>query len=32
MEGFGEFKWASGDFYVGEYKEDQKDGFGEFYW
>lgn len=32
MEGFGEFKWPTGDFYVGHYKNDLKDGFGEFYW
>lgn len=22
MDGFGEFRWISGDFYVGEYKDD----------
>lgn len=32
MNGFGEFKWPCGDFYVGHYSKDLKEGFGEFYW
>lgn len=32
MNGYGEFKWKDGKTYVGEYKNDKKDGFGIYYW
>lgn len=28
MHGKGEFHWANGNIYIGEYKEDKKDGYG----
>ena len=30
--GFGEFRWASGGYYKGNYKFDIKQGYGEMYW
>lgn len=32
MHGKGDFKWANGRHYVGEYVEDKKEGYGEFTW
>ena len=32
MHGYGEFKWADGRVYKGDYKEDLKDGWGVFEW
>ena len=26
------FQWASGNIYKGEYREDERDGYGEMYW
>eukprot|EP00826_Nyctotherus_ovalis_P001288 TRINITY_DN10190_c0_g1_i5.p1 TRINITY_DN10190_c0_g1~~TRINITY_DN10190_c0_g1_i5.p1 ORF type:complete len:254 (-),score=40.61 TRINITY_DN10190_c0_g1_i5:16-777(-) len=31
-EGFGIFKWASGNIYRGQYKEDEREGIGEMRW
>lgn len=31
-QGYGEFKWATGGTYKGEYKNDVKAGFGEMTW
>jgi hypothetical protein len=31
-EGVGEFTWISGNIYKGEYKSDERDGYGEMYW
>lgn len=30
--GYGEFKWASGTVYKGNYKDDERDGHGEMSW
>ena len=30
--GKGEFRWASGNRYVGSYKKDKRHGYGEMYW
>ena len=30
MNGYGEFKWPDGRIYKGNYKDDQKDGYGIF--
>ena len=30
--GSGEFRWASGGHYIGQYREDIKQGYGEMYW
>ena len=30
--GHGEFRWATGGHYIGEYREDIKCGYGEMYW
>jgi len=32
MEGTGEFSWADGRKYVGDYVDDKKEGYGIFYW
>ena len=31
-QGFGIFKWASGNIYRGQYKNDERDGIGEMHW
>jgi 1-phosphatidylinositol-4-phosphate 5-kinase len=30
--GLGEYRWASGNFYKGEYKFDKRDGYGQMTW
>jgi hypothetical protein len=30
--GYGIFQWASGNSYKGEYKDDERDGYGEMKW
>jgi hypothetical protein len=30
--GQGVFNWASGGIFIGEYKEDERDGYGEMRW
>jgi len=32
MDGSGEFTWPDGRKYVGEYKDDKKEGYGIFEW
>ena len=32
MNGIGEFKWKDGKKYIGNYKNDKKDGFGIYSW
>ena len=32
MHGKGEFIWKDGRTYIGDYKEDKKDGIGTFIW
>ena len=32
MHGKGEFSWADGKIYIGDYKDDKKEGFGIFRW
>ena len=32
MHGEGVFKWKEGNKYQGEFKNDLKHGYGEFYW
>jgi hypothetical protein len=31
MEGHGKFVWRDGRYYIGQYKNDKKDGFGTKY-
>lgn len=31
-QGYGEFKWSSGNIYKGNYKNDLRNGYGEMYW
>jgi len=31
-DGYGEYKWASGNIYKGMYKNDKRHGYGEMYW
>ena len=31
-QGYGEFKWSSGNVYRGAYKNDLRNGYGEMYW
>ncbi len=30
--GHGQFKWESGNYYIGEYKNDKRHGYGEMHW
>lgn len=30
--GVGEYRWASGNLYKGQYKFDKRHGYGEMYW
>ena len=30
--GYGVFKWSSGNYYKGNYRNDERDGYGEMYW
>jgi 1-phosphatidylinositol-4-phosphate 5-kinase len=30
--GLGEYRWASGNLYKGEYKFDKRDGYGQMKW
>ena len=32
MDGFGQYTWADGRRYKGEYKDDKKHGYGEYIW